>query len=205
MWIKGHNLDDELIVEIGKFSILWNCFERFQFDNNCNAEKIRFVCSRICIDKDKQAELAKVLNERRSWFGQTIPEYVETGLYPGNAHQSQEEDRLLMEKFMEQKEDDLRFLHTKFGDPVDSLVEGHRHNAGHQAHGAGISKPLQQIQRHIPIATQPFDQQIHLSSPPSVSRFFDYSILSFVCIRFSKKARARKFRARAFFLMLFSP
>ena len=49
-----------------------------------------------------------MLNERRSWFGQTISEYVETGLYPGNAHQSQEEDRLLMEKFMEQKEDDLR-------------------------------------------------------------------------------------------------
>ena len=107
MWIKGHNLDDELIVEIGKFSILWNCFERFQFDNNCNAEKIRFVCSRIFIDKDKQAELAKVLNERRSWFGQTIPEYVETGLYPGNARQNRPEDRMAMEQFMKQEGDDL--------------------------------------------------------------------------------------------------
>ena len=62
----------------------------------------------ISIDKANQAEFAKVLNQRRAWFGQVIPEYVETGLYPGNAHQSQEEDRLLMEKFMEQKEDDLR-------------------------------------------------------------------------------------------------
>ena len=106
MLIKGHNLDDGLIVEIGKFSILWNCFERFQCDNNCNAEKIRCVYSRISIDKDKQAELARVLNERRSWFGQTIPEYVETGLYPGNARQNRPEDRMSMEQFMKQEGDD---------------------------------------------------------------------------------------------------
>ena len=62
----------------------------------------------LSIDKEEQAKLANVINKRRSWFGQVIPEYVETGLYPGNARQNQEEDRLLMEKFMEQKEDDLR-------------------------------------------------------------------------------------------------
>lgn len=107
MRIKGHNLDDELIVEVGKFSILWNCFERFQCDNNCNAEKIRSVYSRISIDKDKQAELARVLNERRSWFGQVIPEYVETGLYPGNARQNRPEDRMAMEQFMKQEGNDL--------------------------------------------------------------------------------------------------
>ena len=107
MEIKGEKLNDELVMEIGKFSILWNCFERFQCDNNCNAEKIRFVCSRIGIDKDKQAELAKVLNERRSWFGQSIPEYVGTGLYPGNARQNRPEDRMAMEQFMKQEGDDL--------------------------------------------------------------------------------------------------
>ena len=108
MRIKGHNLDDELIVEMGKFSMLWNCFERFQCDNNCSTEKIRAVCSRISIDKDKQAELARVLNERRSWLGQTISEYVETGLYPGNARQNRPEDRIAMEQFMKQEGDDLR-------------------------------------------------------------------------------------------------
>ena len=108
MRIKDHNLDDELIVEMGKFSMLWNCFERFQCDNNCHAEKIRSVCSRISIDKDKQAELARVLNERRSWLGQTISEYVETGLYPGNARQNRPEDRIAMEQFMKQEGDDLR-------------------------------------------------------------------------------------------------
>lgn len=108
MVIKGNRLDDKLIMEIGKFSILWNCFERFQCDNFCNPKKIKDVSFLVTIDKERQAELAKVLNKRRAWFGQVIPEYVETGLYPGNAHQSQEEDRLLMEKFMKQEEDDLR-------------------------------------------------------------------------------------------------
>ena len=60
MIIKENRLDDKLVMVIGKFSILWNCFERFQCDNNCNAEKIRSVCSRLGIDKDKQAKLARV-------------------------------------------------------------------------------------------------------------------------------------------------
>ena len=108
MEIKGEKLNDGLVMEIGKFSILWNCFERFQCNNVCNPKKIKKIYSLLSINKEEQAKLAKVLNKRRSWFGQVIPEYVETGLYPGNARQNQEEDRLLMEKFMEQKEDDLR-------------------------------------------------------------------------------------------------
>ena len=108
MLIKQHILDDELVVEVGKFAILWNCFERFHCDNLCNPNKIKAVYQNLKIDQDKQAALAKALNVRRSWFGQIIPEYVETGLYPGNARQNQEADRQLMEKFMEQKEPDLR-------------------------------------------------------------------------------------------------
>jgi len=108
MEIKGEKLNDGLVMEIGKFSILWNCFERFQCNNVCNPKKIKKIYSLLSISKEEQAKLAKVLNKRRSWFGQVISEYVETGLYPGNARQNQEEDRRLMEKFMEQKEDDLR-------------------------------------------------------------------------------------------------
>lgn len=107
MKLEGCNLDDKLVMEIGKFTILWNCFERFQCGNRCNPTKIKSVSTMISIDKEKQTELAKVLNERRSWFGQVISEYVETGLYPGNARQNQKEDRLLMEKFLEQEADDL--------------------------------------------------------------------------------------------------
>lgn len=63
MIIKGNSLDDKLVMEIGKFSILWNCFERFQCDNFCNPKKIKEVYSLISIDKANQAELAKVLNK----------------------------------------------------------------------------------------------------------------------------------------------
>lgn len=108
MKIKGEDLNDKLVMEIGKFAILWNCFERFHCGNFCKPEILKEVASSLSIDKEKQINLAKVLNQRRAWFGQVIPEYVETGLYPGRARQNQVEDRLLMEKFLEQKEDDLR-------------------------------------------------------------------------------------------------
>lgn len=107
MRVKGENLNDKLVVEIGKFAILWNCFERFHCNNACNPARIKEVAPRLSIDKKMQSKLAKVLNQRRAWFGQVIPEYVETGLYPGNARQNQAEDRLLMEKFMEQSEENL--------------------------------------------------------------------------------------------------
>ena len=108
MEIYGESLKDELVMEIGKFAILWNCFERFYCNNFCKPQKIKDAAPTVKIDEDKQKKLAKVLNQRRAWFGQVISEYVETGLYPGNARQNQVEDRLLMEKFMEQGDDDLR-------------------------------------------------------------------------------------------------
>ena len=107
MNIKGENLNDELIMEIGKFAILWSCFEHNYCNNSCNPNAIKTVASLVTIDKEKQIKLAKVLNQRRNWFGQIISEYVETGLYPLNARQNSKEDRLLMEKFMEQSDDDL--------------------------------------------------------------------------------------------------
>ena len=108
MLIKGNNLSDDLVVENGKFAILWNCFERYQCNNNCNPSKIRSIYKNLSIDKAAQRELAKVLNERRSWFGQIISLYVETGLYPGNARQNNIDDRMAMGRFLEQNEEDLR-------------------------------------------------------------------------------------------------
>ena len=103
MLIQGTELDDQLVVELGKFAILWNCFERFQCDKMCSSERIRTIAPVLHIDKEKQSALAAVLNKRRSWFGQIIPEYVETGLYPTGARSSSEKDCALMVDFMEQK------------------------------------------------------------------------------------------------------
>ena len=102
MKIKDFELDDRLVVEVGKFAILWNCFERFRCNNSCNPVKIKSIAPSIQIASDKQTELARVLNERRGWFGQIISDYVATGLHPSNAHESTEEDKALMREFMEQ-------------------------------------------------------------------------------------------------------
>lgn len=108
MIIRGNKLTDETVMEIGRFTILWNCLERFVFDNNCSALKIKENYNDIFISEEAQRSLAAVLNERRGWFGQIISEYVDTGLYPGNAHRGNEDNSVLIQKFMEQGEGDLR-------------------------------------------------------------------------------------------------
>ena len=68
MLIKGYSLQEETVFETGKFTILWNWFERSGCHNNCNPGKIKQIATRIHIDEEKQAHLAEVLNERRNWF-----------------------------------------------------------------------------------------------------------------------------------------
>ena len=107
MLIKKNELDDGLVIEIGKFAILWNCFERFQCHNHCSPAAIKRTAPNLHIDAEKQAALARVLNERRSWFGQIISDYVATGLHPGNANGSSLSDIALMESFLAQNGEDL--------------------------------------------------------------------------------------------------
>ena len=107
MKIRNYNLDDELIIEIGRFSVLWNCFERFQCNNSCNPNSIKSICAKISIEKDKEVALATVLNKRRSYYNMIIPEYVQQGLSPTGARQPQEDDKRFMEEFLKQSGDDL--------------------------------------------------------------------------------------------------
>ena len=108
MIIRGNKLTDEIVVEIGRFTILWNCFERYICANQCSPAKIKDVYKDLLIDKVAQEKLAAVLNERRSWFGQVICDYVDTGLYPGNARRGKEDDSILMQEFMKQDSEELR-------------------------------------------------------------------------------------------------
>ena len=39
MEIKRHDVDDEVVMEIGKFAILWNFYERFFFNYDCNKKE----------------------------------------------------------------------------------------------------------------------------------------------------------------------
>lgn len=107
MLIKGHNLKKETVLEVGKFTILWNWFERYWCDNNCNPGKIKHIATKIHIDEEKQAYLAEVLNERRNWFGQLEMEYVRYSLHPDNARASRKEDMDIMRRFIAQSGDEL--------------------------------------------------------------------------------------------------
>lgn len=75
MLIKGYTLQEETVLEVGKFAILWNCFERSWCQNNCNPSVIKCIANTIPVDVEKQAHLAEILNERRNWFGQLEMDY----------------------------------------------------------------------------------------------------------------------------------
>ncbi len=107
MIVNGYDLNNELIFEIGRFSILWNLFERFQCDNNCNSRAIKDVCSCIGCDDTKQSKLAQVLNERCRLFCQDISNYVDESLHPGNSRQSSQEDKEIMQNYLKQEGDEL--------------------------------------------------------------------------------------------------
>lgn len=107
MEIKGWELKNETVLEIGRFAILWNCFEGEWCNNNCTPAVIKEQVGSIQLDMCKQAKLASVLNERRNWFGQLEVDYVEESLHPGNARKSSRGDVEIMRRFLEQSGDDL--------------------------------------------------------------------------------------------------
>ena len=109
MKIKGENLNDKLVMEIGKFAILWNCFERDYCNNYCKVSEIKKAATLVSIDNEKQAKLSKVLNQRRGSFGLDISEYIETRLHPRNARHNSTENKQFMRMFLEQQDEDLRF------------------------------------------------------------------------------------------------
>lgn len=107
MKIKGCELKNETVLEIGRFAILWNCFESEWCNNKCNPYVIKKIADSIQLDGSKQANLATVLNKRRSWFGQLRSDYVRKSLHPDNARNSSEDDTAIMCRFLEQSGDDL--------------------------------------------------------------------------------------------------
>lgn len=107
MLIKGYNLQEETVLEVGKFAILWNWFERSWCNNSCNPAKIKRIATTIRVDTEKQAHLAEVLNNRRYLFNQLVTEYVDESLHPGNARASHDNDKVIMGQFIEQSGDEL--------------------------------------------------------------------------------------------------
>lgn len=107
MIIKGHDFHQDTILEVGKFTVLWNWFEYFWCNNDCNSAKIKDVANRVYIDPEKQCKLANTLNLRRNLFDQLTIDYVEKSLHPYNSRLSKSEDLKIMRQFMEQTGEEL--------------------------------------------------------------------------------------------------
>lgn len=108
MKIRDFELKDQTVLEIGKFAILWNWFEKEFCENNCNYSRLENASENVRIDSKKQKELADVFEVRKYMFMQVTEEYVDTGLYPDNARRTRTdaEERKVMEDFIDQEEGD---------------------------------------------------------------------------------------------------
>lgn len=108
MKIKNHELNDRLVIQIGKFAILWNLFEKIHCSYNCTPEKIKDACKYLRIDKEKQAKLAEALNTHRNWFEQLYNDYIVEKLYSKNRHPNKEEITAI-EAFLNQDGEDWTY------------------------------------------------------------------------------------------------
>ena len=101
MQIRDFELKDQTVLEIGKFAILWNWFEKEFCHNECNYKELKKVAPYVKIDFQSQKDLAEVFEQRRFLFEQMIEEYVRTALYPDNAKRTktEPEERKAMEGF----------------------------------------------------------------------------------------------------------
>lgn len=107
MQIKDFKLKDETVLEIGKFAILWNLFEKRFCNNNCNPNQLRRISPSLTIEPDALKKLAIVLNARRLWFEMVISDYARRSMHPGNARVSSEENIRCMEQFLKMEGKEL--------------------------------------------------------------------------------------------------
>ena len=108
MYIRSYNLSEEIVREIGRFAILWNCFENTFLRCECSAGQIRNQYVNIYIDKSSQVEFAKALNNRLRNFHISVQEYVDDRLHPALADPSNPANKQAMKDFIEQRGEDNR-------------------------------------------------------------------------------------------------
>ena len=103
MLIKGYDLSNELIIEIGKFAVLWNLFEKNHCNYNTTPAKIVKVCDYVSVSVEKQSALAKALNDRRLCFEQLYTDFIVGGLYSDDRHPQKAEINHI-EAFLKQED-----------------------------------------------------------------------------------------------------
>lgn len=71
--IHNCSLQQDTVLSIGKFAILWNIFEREKCNNSCTVSKIEKLAFNT---SDKWQRLAEVLKHRQEQFGLTEGQYI---------------------------------------------------------------------------------------------------------------------------------
>ena len=71
--IHNCSLQQDTVLSIGKFAILWNIFEREKCNNYCTVSKIEKL---IFNTSDKWHQLAEVLKQRQEQFDLTEEQYI---------------------------------------------------------------------------------------------------------------------------------
>lgn len=81
MLINRADINEKTILEIGRFTILWNIFEDIKCDCNCTYEKIKNAVNSVN-NYTPFRELRKEFENRAEMSRCCISDYVRTRLYP---------------------------------------------------------------------------------------------------------------------------
>lgn len=80
--INEKDFEKEIVIEIGKFAILWNIFEKEKCKNDCNIDKLAQLVKEKETDQFWKS-LAKVLKERLGARDCNVDDYINSHLSQG--------------------------------------------------------------------------------------------------------------------------
>lgn len=100
MNILGEELENKIVFEIGKFTILWEEFEKNYCSNNCNSKKILAFSLTISVDNKILKDFSKELHGRTEYFNEDIETYTNYNLIPQNAHRPKSKYIKIMRDFI---------------------------------------------------------------------------------------------------------
>jgi hypothetical protein len=100
MKILDKELSDEVVIEIGKFTILWAEFEKVYCGCKCCLAKIWDLKNKLIINKNKLLKYNQVLQGRLNYFNEDFECYVDYNLIPKKAIPPNNEDKKAMKDFI---------------------------------------------------------------------------------------------------------
>ena len=106
MKILDEYFNDDIVKEIGKFTIIWAEFEKHYCNNNCNSTTIRDFANDYFVDDEILEDFSIKIQGRIENNCVSKEEYVGYILIPNNANKLNIDDIQEMYKFIGQQEGD---------------------------------------------------------------------------------------------------